>query len=108
MAPRTQRKRPDTDTHTGAHREREQTDAQVAEAARHARELNDRVLRSSKQAANATLDAYERALQTTTGFTEKLAAASHIEWISSAAQAQAGLTRDLGRAYVASARTLLK
>jgi len=128
MPTQTERKRPDTDANTNrrrtttdvhgdrrrtnpdAHgdRERTTTDAHVDEAARHARELNDRILESSKQAANATLNAYERALETMTGFTERVAGASRIEWISAAAQAQAGLTRDLGRAYVSSARTLLK
>ncbi len=117
MATQTRPRPPESDAHarrggtraTGrSARERTTAEAHVDEAARHTRELNERILRSSRQAGNATLDAYERALETTTALTERVADASRVEWISTAAHAQARLARDLGRAYVSSARTLLK
>lgn len=85
------------------------TETRLDETARYALALNERILGSTRQVANATLDAYERALETTTALTERVAdAASHVEWISAATRAQAGLARDLSRAYVSSARTLLR
>lgn len=116
MATQTRRAPADTDAHTAREgtratkstdRERTTSDAHVDDAARHAREVNEHILRLRRQAGNATLDAYERALETTSALTERVADASRVQWISTATQAQVGLARDLGRAYVSSARALL-
>ena len=54
-----------------------------------------------------TLDSYETTLKAFADYTEKSAAASSVEWVSTVTQAQADFTRDLATAYTKAARTLL-
>lgn len=76
-------------------------------ASERVRDLNERIISETKKAGNVTLDAYESALRTIADYTEKVGAASPIEWVSTVTQAQADLTRDLATAYTKAARTLL-
>jgi hypothetical protein len=78
------------------------------DAAERVRELNDRIITSTKKAGNVTLDAYESTLKTIADYTEKVGAASPIEWVSTVTKTQADFTRELTTAYAKAARTLLK
>jgi hypothetical protein len=79
----------------------------LEDAAERVRELNERVLASTKKAGAVTVDTYDSALHTFADYTEKIGAASPIEWVSTITRAQADLTRDLTTAYTKAARTLL-
>ena len=59
------------------------------EAAQRIRELNERLIESSKAAGITTLDAYEKALKSLVDFEEKVAGASQLEWVSALAQTHA-------------------
>ena len=72
------------------------------------RELTERFMESAKSAGNQTLDAYEQSLRTLVEFQEKAASASHLDWVSSVATAQAKFLQDVSSAYVSAARTMLK
>jgi len=78
------------------------------EAVQHIRELTERFIESAKAAGNQSLDAYEQSLRTLVDFQEKAAGASHMDWVSSVATAQAKFLRDVTDAYVSAARTMLK
>jgi predicted RNA-binding Zn ribbon-like protein len=80
---------------------------QFEEAATRIRELNERLLESSKAAGTTTLDAYEKALTTLVDFEEKAAGASQLEWVSALAQTHASFVRDVSAAYTKAARELL-
>ena len=79
----------------------------LEDAAERVREVNERIVASAKKAGSVTVDTYDSALHTFADYTEKLGAASPIEWVSTVTQAQADLTRDLASAYTKAARTLL-
>ena len=77
------------------------------EAATRIRELNERLLESSKAAGTTTLDAYEKALTTLVDFEEKAAGATQLEWVTALAQTHAAFVRDVSAAYTKAARELL-
>jgi hypothetical protein len=77
------------------------------DAAERVKELNERILTSTKKVGTVTLDSYETTALTFADYTEKLGAASPIEWVSTITHAQAGLARDLTTAYTKAARSLL-
>lgn len=77
------------------------------EAAQRIRELNERLIASTKAAGNTTLDAYEKALQSMVDFEEKVAGASQLEWVTALAQTHATFVRDVSSAYTKAARELL-
>ena len=77
------------------------------DATERVRELNERIVASTKKAGNVTLDTYESASRTIAEYTEKIGDASPIEWVSTFTRAQADFTRDLTSAYTKAARTLL-
>jgi hypothetical protein len=79
----------------------------LEDATERVRELNERIVASTKKAGSVTVDTYDSALHTLADYTEKIGAASPIEWVSTVTQAQADLTRDLATAYTKAARTLL-
>ena len=79
----------------------------LEETAARVRQLNERLIESSKSAGTATLDAYERALKSLVDFGEKVAGASQLEWVSALAQMHAGFVRDVSAAYTKAARDLL-
>ena len=97
MATKTQSKR-NTDT----------TNENVEAAAERVRELNERIIESSKKAGNVYLDMYEKTLHSIADYQEKVGKQSDVEWLGTVANAQAGFTRQLTDAYTSSARSLLK
>ena len=76
-------------------------------AAARIRELNERLIESSKAAGTTTLDGYEKALQSLVDFEEKVAGASQLEWVSALAQTHARVIRNVSEAYTKAARELL-
>jgi hypothetical protein len=79
----------------------------VEEAAKRIRDLNERLIESSKSAGLVTLDAYEKALQTLVEFEEKVASASHLDWVSALASTQIKFITDVSASYTKAAREVL-
>lgn len=77
-------------------------------AADRIRDLNERILESSKNAGNTYLDIYEKTLASIADYQEKVGKQSEVELVTTIASAQASFTRDLAGAYVSAARSLLK
>jgi hypothetical protein len=67
-------------------------------------ELNEKAVANGKKASGAVLDTYEKAVVSFTESYEKAAGATKVDWIVSAATAQADLTRELTKAYTSAAR----
>lgn len=80
---------------------------QFEEASTRIRELNERLIASTKAAGSTTLDAYEKALTTLVEFEEKAAGATQLEWVSALAQTHASFVRDMTTAYTKAAREML-
>ena len=80
----------------------------VEAATERIRELNERILESSKKAGKVYLDIYEKTLNSIADYQEKVGEQSQVEWITTIANAQARFTRDLAGAYSAATRSLLK
>ena len=78
------------------------------ETAQRVRELNERIIRASNKGGQVYLDAYERTLKSIADFEERVAGASQVEWITTIANAQANLTRELAEAYTQAGRDALK
>jgi hypothetical protein len=70
-------------------------------------EYNEKVVEISKRLTDSAIDSYEKAALSAADLQEKVAGATPIEWVSSVASAQAGLTRELTKAYTKAARELL-
>lgn len=77
-------------------------------AAERIRELNEQVLDFGKKAGLQFLEAYETNMKTFADYQDKVADAAHVEWIATAARAQANFTREITRVYGATTRDLLK
>jgi hypothetical protein len=77
------------------------------EAAARVRELNERLITSSRAAGNTTLEAYEKALESLVGLEEKVAGASQLEWVTAIAQTHAKVVRDMSAAYAKAARGVI-
>jgi hypothetical protein len=72
------------------------------------RDLNERILESSKKAGNTYVDVYEKTLNSVADYTERVGEQSQVDWIKTVADAQADFTRQVTTAYTSAARTLLK
>lgn len=82
--------------------------AAAEEAVTRIRELNEALIQSAKQAGQASLDAYENALQSLVDFQSKVADDSQIEWVATLANMQAKFVQDLSGYYVNAMRDILK
>jgi hypothetical protein len=76
-------------------------------AAKRISELNEEALELGKKAGLQFLEAYETNIKTFADYQDKVADAP-VEWIATAARAQANFTREITRVYGASTRELLK
>jgi hypothetical protein len=88
--------------------ETKSTEGNVEQVADRIRELNERIIDSSKQAGEATLSAYAKMLGSIAELQENVGKASQLDWLTTFATAQASFTRDLAEAYTAAARKLVK
>ena len=85
------------------------TAADNAEAAAdRVREVNERIIESSKKAGNVYLDLYEKTLNSIADYQDKVGEQSQVEWVTTIANAQANFTRELATAYTSAARSVLK
>ena len=80
----------------------------VEEASQRIRDLNERLIDSSKSAGLVTLDASEKALQSLVDFEQKAATASQLDWVSTLAATHAKFITDVSTSYATAARDLLK
>ncbi|TDW21924.1 hypothetical protein [Kribbella kalugense] len=79
----------------------------MEEASERIRDLNERLIESSKSAGIVALDAYEKGLQSLVDFETKVASASQLEWVSAVATTHAKFVTDLSASYSQAARDLL-
>jgi predicted RNA-binding Zn ribbon-like protein len=77
------------------------------DAATRIRDLNERLISSSKAAGATTLEAYEKSLESMLGLEEKVAGATQLDWVSAIAQTHAKVVRDISAAYAKAAREML-
>jgi hypothetical protein len=89
-------------------RNTETANENIDAAAERIRDLNERILESSKKAGSVYVDLYEKTLHSIADYQEKVGKQSDAEWVSTIANAQADFTRQLADAYTSSARSLLK
>ena len=82
--------------------------ATVEEATTRIREMNERLIESSKTAGRVALDAYENALQSMLDFQSRVANASQLDWVSALATTHAQFIKDVSAAYIKAARETLK
>jgi hypothetical protein len=80
----------------------------VEETAQRIRDLNERLIESSKSAGLVALDAYEKALQSLADFEQKVAEASQFDWVTALAATHAKFISDMSTSYTTAARDLLK
>jgi hypothetical protein len=80
----------------------------VEAATERIRELNERIIDTSKRAGSGTLDIYESTLKAVADSLERGPGSSDIEWVSSIATAQADFIRDWTKAFASAARNALK
>jgi hypothetical protein len=78
------------------------------QATERVREINDKAIDAGKKLSGTIVDTYEKYTLTLTEAGQKAAEATKVEWISAAASAQAGMTRELTKAYASAAREFLK
>jgi hypothetical protein len=77
------------------------------DAAQRIRDLNERIIESSKAAGRTTIDAYEKALTSIVDFEQKVAGASQLDWVSALATTYTTFVQDVSSAYTKAARDLL-
>ncbi len=83
-------------------------DARLEAAAQRLRKLNERIIDASRDAGEATLTSYERALKAIASTIERGPGSSDVEWVSQLATAQAKFIRDLTETWAKRARKALK
>ena len=67
-------------------------------------ELNEKAVANGKKAGATILNTYEKAVVSFTESYEKAAGTTKVDWIVSAAAAQADFTREIAKAYTSAAR----
>jgi hypothetical protein len=77
------------------------------DAAQRVRDLNERLIVSSKAAGLGALDAYEKTLKGLVDFEHKVAGASQLEWVSALAATHTAFVQDMSAAYTKASRELL-
>ena len=80
----------------------------VEDTTQRIRDLNERLIESSKSAGVVALDAYEQALQSLADFEQKVAKASQLDWVTALAATHAKFISDLSTSYTAAVRDQLK
>jgi hypothetical protein len=78
------------------------------EATKRIRDLNERLIESSKGAGLSALDTYEKTLQSLVDFEEKVAGATQLDWVSALATTHAKFIQDVSASYAKAAREVLK
>ena len=89
-------------------REKALLDHRFEALAERLRKLNERIIEAGREAGEATLHSYERALKTIVSGIEKGPGSSEIDWLAQVAIAQAKFIRDLTDTWTKAARGRLK
>jgi hypothetical protein len=71
------------------------------------RDLNERAMEAARSAGEASLDAYEKAMQSFVSVEERLAGATQLDWVKAIVGAQAEFVQNISGVYVNAARDLL-
>jgi hypothetical protein len=79
----------------------------VQETINNIRELNARLIESSKTAGRVALDAYESTLKSMVGFHSHIAGASQLDWVSALAATHAQFIRDVSADFINAAHDTL-
>ena len=95
-------------TKTQTNRNTSTANDSVEAAADRIREVNERIIESSKKAGNVYLDLYEKTLNSIADYQQKVGEQTEVEWVTTVANAQANFTRELATAYTSAARSLIK
>jgi hypothetical protein len=85
-----------------------QFDGPIEETITRVRQMNERLIESSKRNGRTSLDAYEKALRSMIDFQEKVADASQLDWVSALAATHSQFVQDVTAAYIKAARKSLK
>jgi hypothetical protein len=72
------------------------------------RKLNERIIDAGRDAGEATLSSYEKALKAIASTIERGPGSSEVDWISNLATAQAKFIREVTNAWTSAARQRLK
>jgi hypothetical protein len=91
-----------------ATKNKQTSDHNADAAAERIREVNERIIESSRKAGNTYLDLYEKTLSSIADYQDKVGEQSQVEWVTTIANSQANFTRELAGAYASAARSLLK
>jgi hypothetical protein len=86
-------------------------DSVVEDLAERARELNERIIETSKKAGFAYLDAYEKTLESIAKSQDELATTTEgtpVEFLTALLTAQSQLTRDVAKSVTSYYREILK
>jgi hypothetical protein len=79
----------------------------VQEATERAADLREKAIASTKQASEAYLSSYEKAVVTLADTYEKATGATNIDWVASIGSLQADASRQIVHAYANSVRELV-
>lgn len=79
----------------------------VQSATERVSKLGETAAAAHKQASEAYLSSYEKAVVALADTQEKAAGVTNIDWIASLGSAQANATREIARAYTSAARELV-
>ena len=71
-------------------------------------QLNEQILDANRAAAKLFLDVCEKTLESVVSYQEQAASQTDVDWIATAAKAQARFVRDLAKRHVTVGRELLK
>ena len=77
----------------------------VEETTQRMRDLNERLIDSSKSAGLVALDAFEKAVLS---FEQQIASASQLDWVSEAAKTHSKFVSEMTSSYTSAVRDLLK
>lgn len=80
----------------------------VEETTQRVRDLNERLIDSSKKAGLVALDTFEKAVHSFEQFEQQMASASQLDWVSEAAKKHSTFVSEMTSSYTAAARDLLK
>ena len=80
----------------------------VEETTQRMRDLNERLIDSSKSAGLVALDTFEKAMHSFEEFEQQIASASQLDWVSEAAKTHSKFVSEMTSSYTEAVRDLLK
>jgi hypothetical protein len=72
------------------------------------RVLNEKLIDTGKKTSSAALDGYQKALGSYFDFTQQLAGATQLEWVSTVVKARNDFLSEVNGAYISAVRDVLK